>query len=61
MPGTSIIRGKLEVQGVVHGALNCLITPDDNPDAWFFKQFPSQDALDDYVQQNNLIVTSRSE
>lgn len=46
-----IVREKL------HGtAINCLITPYPEPEAWFFKQFPTRGAIEEYALEHHLTL-----
>jgi hypothetical protein len=45
------IQGRVEIVGTVHGAMNCLVTPFACPDEWFYKQFVSQEQLDEYLRK----------
>lgn len=59
MPGTSIAQGELRLVGKVHGADNYVLTWYDDPDDWEFKQFVSQEQLDKFVAENNLILVEQ--
>lgn len=60
MSETSIVRGSLEITGVVHGvAMNAIVTMYDDPQNWEMKQFLSQEALEQYAQENNLIISTK--
>ena len=60
MSEISIVRGSLEITGIVHGvAMNTLITMYDDPQNWEMKQFVSQEALEQYAQENNLIISQK--
>lgn len=41
----------------IHGGIfNTLIVPEDTPDEWFFKQFPSEELIFEYALTNKLSV-----
>lgn len=57
---TSTVQGELIVGTVVHSAmLNCMIVPYDNPDEWFFKQFPSTAAIEEFAAKFNLVIKAQ--
>ncbi len=56
MSETNIPQGQLEFKNIVHGAQNYLLTWFDDPENWEFKQFVSQEQLDEFAAENNLIV-----
>ena len=54
------IRHNLEITGVVHGvAMNSIVTMYDDPQNWEMKQFVSQEALEQYAQENSLIISTK--
>lgn len=57
MSETSIAQGRIEIKGTVHGALNTLVTFFASPEDWEFKQFVSQEALEKYALENQLIIS----
>lgn len=54
--GTGIVLGKIELAGKVHGALNGVVTFYDDPENWVMKQFVSQEQLEQYAKENDLMV-----
>jgi hypothetical protein len=57
MPETHTLQGELIIGTVVHGAaLNCMVVPYDEPEEWFFKQFVSQEAAEDFALEHNLVM-----
>ena len=40
----------------VHGAYNTLIIPSDAPNEWFYQQFPTTEALENFAQQYGLTM-----
>lgn len=54
---TSTPQGELVVGTVVHNAMiNCMVVPYEDPDEWFFKQFPSRSAMEQFALENNLVM-----
>lgn len=60
MSGTSIVQGELRHIGKVHGADNYILTWYDDPEDWEFKQFVSQEQLDKFVSENDLIIVEQT-
>lgn len=60
MSGTNIVQGELRLVGKVHGADNYVLTWYDDPDDWEFKQFVSQEQLDKFVSENNVVIVEQS-
>lgn len=57
MSETSIPQGELIVGKVVHGAaMNCMIVPYDDPEGWYFQQFFSTAAIEEFAAKHNLIM-----
>lgn len=54
-------KGTIRLVGRVHGAMNCVVTPADNPADWFFKQFISQEELDSFSRQHSLIIEGNND
>ncbi|HEY3476684.1 MAG TPA: hypothetical protein VGK56_18850 [Anaerolineales bacterium] len=55
--GTNTVQGELIIGSVVHGAMiNCMIVPHGNPDDWFFMQFPTAAAIEEFAIAHNLIM-----
>lgn len=54
-------NGRIKVVGKAHGALNCVVTPADNPADWYFKQFISQEEFDAYVLKYRLIIEGNND
>jgi hypothetical protein len=54
--GTDIVLGKIELAGKVHGALNGVVTFYDDPDNWLMKQFVSQEQLEQFAKENQLMI-----
>ena len=59
MSGTSIVQGKIEVRGQAHGAINTIVYLFETPEDWEFKQFVSQEELDKYASDNQLVVVTQ--
>lgn len=53
--------GELEYSGKVHGASNYLLRWYDDPEDWEFKQFVSEDQLNAFAADNNLIIKRSTE
>lgn len=62
MPGTGTMpRGSIKMVGMVHGALNTIVTMDSSqPSEWEFKQFVSQEELEHFAEQNELTILLES-
>ena len=59
---TSIVRGSVKFVGMVHGAMNTIVTLDFNkPDDWEFKQFISEDQLQRFATENELQIVMEKE
>ncbi len=57
MPGTDIPAGRIRAVGKVHGVPNFIVEWDgDDPDDWEFKQFVSQEQLEKFATENNLVI-----
>lgn len=54
--GTDIILGKIEIAGKVHGAMNGVVTLYEDPENWLMKQFVSQEQLEQFARENQLII-----
>lgn len=61
MSETSTPAGRLRVVGKVHGALNAIIEWAGDSEDWEFKQFISQEQLDSFATENNLLIVMESE
>lgn len=57
--GTDIILGKIEMAGSVHGAMNGVVTLYACPEEWFMKQFVSQEQLEEFARDNQLMVVNK--
>lgn len=54
---TNTVQGELIIGNIVHGAMiNCMVVPADAPEEWFFKQFPSASAVEEFAIKHNLIM-----
>lgn len=53
--------GRIRLVGKVHGVVNTMIEWADDPEGWSFKQFVSQEQLDAFAAENNLIILEREE
>lgn len=56
MPETVTMRGTVKVVGIVHGALNTIVTLYEDPENFEFKQFVSEDALHQFAGRNKLVI-----
>lgn len=57
MSATHTPQGELRLVGRVHGVNNYILTwYGDPPEEFEFKQFVSQEQLDNFVTENNLIL-----
>ena len=56
--GTGIVQGRLEIVGLVHGAINTIITLYGTAD-FEFKQFVTQEQLEQYAYDNFLEIVSK--
>lgn len=59
MSETSIVQGKIEIRGRVHGAINAIVFMFDAPQDWEFKQFVSQEELEQYAAEHQLVVVTQ--
>lgn len=48
--------GTLRQVGVVHGCMNFMLTWADDPNDWEFKQFVSQEQLEAFAAEHNLVI-----
>jgi hypothetical protein len=57
MPET-VIRGTIRILGLIHGgaAVNTIVTLYETPSEFEFKQFVSEEQLQDYAQQEMLAI-----
>jgi hypothetical protein len=50
-------QGELVIGKILYGAaMNCLIIPAEDPDAWFFKQFFSTNEIEQFALEHDLII-----
>ena len=56
MPATATPAGELRPAGKVHGVPNYILSWYDDPSDWEFKQFISQEQLEQFATENNLII-----
>ena len=49
-------QGQMIMQGKAHGMVNTLIIPAAEPNNWFFLQFPTQDAAEQFALDNALTI-----
>lgn len=59
MPATSTkpdYEGRLRYTGKAHGARNYILEWFDDPESWEFKQFVSQEQLETFATENNLLI-----
>lgn len=56
MPETDIPAGKIRPVGKVHGVPNFIVEWAGDPEDWEFKQFVSQEQLEAFASENNLII-----
>jgi hypothetical protein len=63
MSETSIVRGRIEVQGTIHNgvALNTIVTYYGHEEDWEFKQFVSQEQLDAFAASECLIISKKEQ
>lgn len=54
-------RGKVEIVGTVHGAMNALVTPFADPDEWEYKQFVSEEQLQAFLLENHYLLVSKED
>ena len=59
MPETHTVQGRIEVKGTVHGALNTLVYLHSDPADWQFKQFTSQDEMEQFARDNHLAIVHK--
>lgn len=60
MSEIDIVQGKIEFAGKVHGAINTIVTFFAHKEEWFFKQFVSQEELEQYARENQLQIVLRN-
>ncbi len=60
MPETNIPSGNLRFAGKTHGVRNYILTWFDDPEDWSFKQFVSQEQLEVFAAENNLLIVENS-
>ncbi len=59
MSGTAIqqLQGELIIGNIVHGAaINCMVVPYEDPSAWFFQQFATNELMETYAMEHNLVM-----
>lgn len=56
MSETATFRGTIKIIGMVHGALNTIVWLNKAPADWVFKQFVSQEELERFAQEEQLII-----
>lgn len=53
MSETSIVLGEIRVTGMAHGAVNAMVINFADREDWEFKQFLSQEQMDDFAAANS--------
>lgn len=57
MPVTHTLQGELIIGNIVHGAaINCMIVPYDKPDEWFMQQFLTNELLETFAMEHQLVI-----
>lgn len=57
MSETTIVQGELIVQKIVHGAaINTMVVPFDDPQGWYFQQFPTLELLQQFAAEHMLVI-----
>jgi hypothetical protein len=56
MPETHTLQGEMIIGTMVHGARNCMIVPYNDPSNWFFKQFLTNDLMEQFAMEHNLVM-----
>ena len=59
MSEINTVQGKIEIKGTVHGAINTIVFLFASPQDWEFKQFISQEELEQYAFEHHLQVVSQ--
>jgi hypothetical protein len=55
------VDGRIRFVGKVHGVRNYIIEWADDPEGWEFKQFVSQEQLEAFATENNLIILENTD
>lgn len=62
MPEIDTWQGELRIGRIIHGAaLNCMIVPYDEPEQWFFQQFPRKEDAVAFAEEHNLLIVERND
>lgn len=61
MSETNTPAGRLRFVSKVHGANNYILEWFDDPEDWEFKQFVSQEQLEAFASENNLLIVENAE
>lgn len=61
MQETHIVQGEVTIVGTAHGAINTQVIFYEDPEYFEFKQFLTQEQLEQFATANNLIVKSKGE
>lgn len=54
----NVVQGEIRIMGTIHGgaAINAMLVPYEDPEQWEMKQFITQQQLERFASEHNLVI-----